>query len=281
MTREQWLDAHAYLRPIASVAERVDAALAAIEMEPPRIPEWSGYADDFGAGIPLLTSPAVAIDLEPPGRAAAALVEKLAASGLPDTLGVDTSRLCAELRREIQSPRRIVDWLLGDDAFVPSSPGLLRYLGWIATARCLSPLVRAFDGWRNDERWMQPICPMCGSEPAMAQLVGVDPGRKRFLCCGCCRTRWQFGRTRCPFCREDAQRLSVLTVAGQAGLRIDSCESCKGYLKTLEGQQDDALLLSDWSSLHLDLLAHDRGLKRRAVSLYDLEPVLPASTKPL
>jgi FdhE protein len=45
-------------------------------------------------------------------------------------------------------------------------------------------------------------------------------------------------------------------------------------LKTLEGQADEELLLSDWSSLHLDLVAHDRGLKRLAVSLYDLEPIL-------
>jgi hypothetical protein len=31
-------------------------------------------------------------------------------------------------------------------------------------------------------------------------------------------------------------------------------------------------LLSDWSSLHLDLIAHDRGLKRLAASLYEFEP---------
>jgi hypothetical protein len=31
-------------------------------------------------------------------------------------------------------------------------------------------------------------------------------------------------------------------------------------------------LLSDWSSLHIDLIAHDRGLKRLAASLYEFEP---------
>ena len=31
-------------------------------------------------------------------------------------------------------------------------------------------------------------------------------------------------------------------------------------------------MLSDWSSLHLDLIAHDRGLKRLAASLYEFEP---------
>ena len=280
MTRDDWLEAHPYLRSVADLDDRVEVTLAGIEIEPPRLPSWDEYADDFGAGVPLLSSPAAAVDLEPAGRTVAALVERLAASPSPGTFGDETSRLLAELRHEVSSPRRIVDWLLGDDAFAPSSPGWLRYLGWIATARWLDPLVRAFGGWRNDERWMQAYCPTCGSAPAMAQLVGLDPGRRRFLSCGRCRTRWQFGRTRCPFCENDSQHLAVVAVEGEGGLRIDSCESCKGYLKTLEGQNEETLLLSDWSSLHLDLLAHDRGLKRLAVSLYDLEPLLLASAKP-
>src|SRR4029077_13742544 len=105
-------------------------------------------------------------------------------------------------------------------------------------------------------------------------LVGADPGRQRLLACGCCGTRWQYKRTGCPFCEGDSQRLSALAVGEEAGLRIDYCESCGGYLKTYDGQGDEALLLSDWTSLHLDLIAHDRGLKRLAASLYDFAQVL-------
>jgi len=104
----------------------------------------------------------------------------------------------------------------------------------------------------------------------MAQLVGVDPAKKRLLSCGCCRTRWQYGRTRCPFCDVDSHRLAIVAVEGEAGLRVDSCEACKGYLKTLVGQVDETFLLLDWTSLHLDLAARDRGLKRLAGSLYEL-----------
>ena len=60
----------------------------------------------------------------------------------------------------------------------------------------------------------------------------------------------------------------------EAGLRIDHCEACKGYLKTYDGQGNEELLLADWSSLHLDLLAHDRGLKRMAASMFDLGPLV-------
>jgi len=279
MTLDDWLKSHAYLRQVASVQARVEAALDAIELEQPRVPSWEEYAEEFGAGVPLLSSSTAAIDFEPAGKAANALVERLAADGLPGAIGEETRQLAAELRSEIRSPRRIVDWLLGDDAFAPSSPGLLRYLGWTAAAACFAPLVRAYTEWRNEERWMKPYCPTCGSAPAMARLVGVDPGRKRFLSCGACLTNWQFGRTRCPFCRVDAQRLAVVSVTGEGGLRIDYCELCKGYLKTLNALDGDAFLMADWTSLHIDLVAHDRGLKRRAASLYDLESCLPTSAK--
>lgn len=48
-----------------------------------------------------------------------------------------------------------------------------------------------------------------------------------------------------------------LAIEGEAGLRIG--ESCKGYLKTYDGQGDEAVLLADWTSLPFDLVARDRG----------------------
>jgi hypothetical protein len=48
-----------------------------------------------------------------------------------------------------------------------------------------------------------------------------------------------------------------VTIEGEPGLRIDHCEACRGYLKTYDGQGHESLFLSDWSSLHLDLIAHD------------------------
>jgi FdhE protein len=47
--------------------------------------------------------------------------------------------------------------------------------------------------------------------------------------------------------------------------------ACGSYLKTYEGLGREALLLADWTSLHLDVLAQDRGLKRMAASLFGLE----------
>jgi FdhE protein len=238
-----------------------------------RVHDWDDYRLDFLAGIPLLSSVDAGIDVEPGGRMAAALLERLAAGPSPERLAAEVRALDAHLQRTPMASRRIADFLLGDEALAPPFPGLLRYLAWTAMARFLRPVVMAFDAWRDEDRWLRRYCPTCGSLPAMAQLVGADNGRKRLLSCGCCGTRWVFTRTACPFCEADSQRLASVAIEGEPGLRIDHCEACGGYLKTYAGQGHEGLLLSDWSSLHLDLIAHDRGLKRLAASLYDFEPL--------
>ena len=55
---------------------------------------------------------------------------------------------------------------------------------------------------------------------------------------------------------------------GEAPLRIDHCETCRGYVKTYDGEGHENLLLADWTSIHLDIIAQDRGLQRLAASLY-------------
>jgi FdhE protein len=272
MSPDPWLEAHAYLRPLADLSAGVDRAAGEIDVLDARIPDWDDYRADFLAGVPLLRSTAAAVDLEPGGRMASALLERLASEAASGRFAEETRALATELQREPQVARRIADLLLGDEAYTPPFPGLLRYLAWTAMARFLRPVVSAFDGWRDEEKWGRRYCPTCGSLPAMAQLVGADPGRMRLLSCGCCGTRWQFKRTGCPFCEADSQRLASVAIEGEPRLRIDHCESCGGYLKTYDGQGNEALLLSDWSSLHLDLIAHDRGLKRLADSLYQFEP---------
>jgi FdhE protein len=271
MTTDLWLDAHSYLRPLANLSAQVDRAAAGIGVLDAHIPNWEDYRADFLAGVPLLPSTAAAVDLEPGGRMAGALLERLASETSSGKLAADTRALETELRRAPQVSRRIADFLLGDETFRPPFPGLLRYLAWTATARFLRPVVNAFDGWRDEDRWLRRYCPTCGSLPAMAQLIGVDPGRRRLLSCGCCGTRWQFRRIGCPFCEiPDDHRLAALAIEGEKYLRIDYCQSCRAYLKTYDGVGSENLFLADWTSLHLDIIARDRGLKRLAASLYEL-----------
>jgi FdhE protein len=269
-----WLAAHEYLRPVAELCALVDRAAADVEpaTRGAAVPSRDDYREEFLAGVPLLRSERVVVDLEPAGAMTAALARAVSSRASPGRVRDEAAALDAALRSEPDAARRIADWLLGDESWSPPSPGLLRYLGWTAAARFLRPVVEAFERSGEDERWMRGYCPTCGSSPAMAHLAEADASRARRMCCGLCRTRWQYPRTKCPFCEADSQRLSIVAVEGEGGLRIDYCPSCRGYLKTYAGQGNEALLLSDWSSLHLDLIAHDRGLKKLAAALYEFEP---------
>ena len=268
---DAWLACHPYLQPVADLHALVECAASDVSMPTAPVPAWSDYAADFHAGVPLLRSARTAIDLRAIDRALCALVERLASSPLPDTLAADYRGLRAALGRDEEAPRRAVASLLEAASLTSTHDGLLRYLGWTVAARYLGPVVATFRGWRDEERWLRHYCPTCGTPPAMGQLVGADPGRLRLLSCGCCRTRWRYRRTGCPFCEtEDDHRLAAFAVEGEGALRIDYCETCRGYLKTYVGEGRESVFLADWTSLHLDVIARSRGLNRRAASLYEL-----------
>jgi len=271
LTLGEWLRSHRFLGPLAQVRGRIDAAIADAGPSISPFSGWDEYVEDFAAGVPLLRSEAH-IDLEPAGLAIVKVVATLALDRLCPALLDDAAALSAQLREDRYAPRHVVDWLLGDDSWKPVRHGLLRSAGWVTMAAGLRPLVQGFSEWRDEDHWLRRYCPTCGALPSMAHLVGVDPGRRRLLVCGRCATEWRFGRTACPFCETASHRLASV---GEGGLRIDYCESCRGYVKTYSGHGDEQVLLADWTSLHLDLVATNRGLKRMATSLYDLEPGLP------
>jgi len=266
MTQDSWLSTHPYLQSVADLHAQIEKAASNL----PRacIPSWHDYEHDYRSGVPLLRSPSSTVDLKPFGIILWSLINKLSSMPLPDSVTQEIRDLQARDPLDLQHAAAT---LLNADGASCKYAGLMRYLGWTAMARYLLKVVHAFGQWRDEEHWLRQYCPTCGSMPAMAQLVGADQGRRRFLCCGCCSTRWQYLRTGCPFCQNaDDHRLSVLKVEGEGGLRIDYCKSCEGYLKTYDGEGSETVLLADWTSIHLDVVACDRGLKRAAASLYEL-----------
>jgi FdhE protein len=110
--------------------------------------------------------------------------------------------------------------------------------------------------------WERGNCPVCGSWPLLAELRGLD--QKRVLRCGLCATEWDFPRLQCPFCDEhDHRQLGFFHVEGEESRqRAATCEQCRGYVKTiftLGPLSAPQLLVTDLSTLHLDLAAAERG----------------------
>lgn len=271
MKQEAWLTGHPYLLSLAEFHAQVEGAAVGLPPALACVPNWQDYEGEYVAGVPLLRSCSTTIDLRPVETTLEALIGKLGSAPLRGNLVQDIRDLQVELDQDRDFSQRAVAGLVDPDALASTHFGLLRFLGWTVMARYLSGVVDAFGKWREEERWLRRYCPTCGSLPAMAQLLGIDPCRVRFLSCGCCGTRWRYRRTGCPFCEnEDDRRLASMVVEGEKDLRIDYCGSCGGYIKTYNGSGSESVLLADWTSFHLDVIARDQGLNRLAGSLYEM-----------
>ncbi len=83
MTHDAWLARHPYLQPIAEVRALVDTAAGRVAAPVPREPGWQDYLADFQAGIPLLQSERVAIDVSDPLHVVRSMLEALLSMPLP------------------------------------------------------------------------------------------------------------------------------------------------------------------------------------------------------
>ena len=116
----------------------------------------------------------------------------------------------------------------------------------------------------DQERWWKGYCPICGSEPFMAEMK--EEGA-RFLVCSSCGYEWRFNRLKCPFCENaDHEKLRYFYTEKEGKVyRIDVCEKCKRYIKTVDTNQLDAdviPIIEDAGSLYLDVLAQQEGYSR-------------------
>jgi len=110
-------------------------------------------------------------------------------------------------------------------------------------------------------------CPACGSSPSVARLRRAD-GR-RFLTCGLCGSEWEAVRLACACCgTQDRASLGVLRLDDADARWIETCERCKGYIKTVDERklpEGETILpvVDESATLHLDLLAEREGYIRR------------------
>ncbi|MDD2673136.1 MAG: formate dehydrogenase accessory protein FdhE [Syntrophales bacterium] len=109
--------------------------------------------------------------------------------------------------------------------------------------------------------WREGYCPVCGKEPKIGELREEEGAR--YLFCSQCGTNWQFRRIKCPFCGNEEQKtLSYFTVEEDERYRVDVCDRCKRYIKTVDfrkTQEEADLDIEDIATLHLDVLANEEG----------------------
>jgi formate dehydrogenase maturation protein FdhE len=110
-------------------------------------------------------------------------------------------------------------------------------------------------------------CPFCGARPwiSVRKSSSGDDGGVRYLCCSLCALEWNFNRSCCPACfEEDPHKLPVYSTEAHPLVRIETCETCRRYIKSIDLTQDARPIpaIDDLVSLSMDLWAIDDGFVR-------------------
>ena len=116
-------------------------------------------------------------------------------------------------------------------------------------------------------------CPFCNEQPVAAILRPEGEGGKRSLLCSLCFTEWQFRRLLCPRCgEEDHQKLPVYTAGQFPHIRIEACDTCRTYLKSIDLTRNGLAVpeVDEIASLPLDLWASENHYSKLQSNLFGL-----------
>jgi FdhE protein len=116
-----------------------------------------------------------------------------------------------------------------------------------------------------------PLCPFCGSKPQLAVLRPEGDGAKRFLLCSLCGTEWFFRRLLCPNCAEENKdHLPVFTAAEFDYVRIDACDTCHTYIKSIDLSKNGKAVpvVDELATVSLNLWAQENHYQKVQPNLF-------------
>ncbi|HVJ09369.1 MAG TPA: formate dehydrogenase accessory protein FdhE [Acidisarcina sp.] len=117
------------------------------------------------------------------------------------------------------------------------------------------------------------ICPFCSARPVAGVLRGEGDGAKRWLLCSLCATEWPFLRVACPNCGErDKDMLPIYTASEFEHVRVEACDRCKTYLKSIDLTRDGHAVpvVDELATVALNLWAEDHGYSKLESNLLGL-----------
>lgn len=282
---KDWVKERPYLEEIAGLHEIIAAAIeenAAPEPESDSAGvDQAPAVEELKKGVPLLRAVEAgeAIIAHAAGLLEAMTGALVKASPTEEIKG-HASRAQGAFQKQAALPGQVVAEVLetgtlqqGRESLGEIDEGFIVFLTWSALSGALEPLQRQLAELLEEHTWRRGYCPLCGHLPAMGYLFHTErgKGRERDLVCGCCRMRWRYKRIGCPYCDNTEQgQLNIIGLDDEPELRIDTCDRCKAYLKTYMGEGKEEVALADWSTLHLDLVAKEKGFKRSGHRMYTL-----------
>jgi len=118
-------------------------------------------------------------------------------------------------------------------------------------------------------------CPFCAGPPQLSMLQGGGEleGGGRALLCATCFTTWPFRRVRCASCGEENEhRLAYFHSPALDHLRVDACDTCMRYLKTVDLTRLGVAvpLVDEVAGAPLDVWAREHGYEKIELNLVGL-----------
>ena len=128
------------------------------------------------------------------------------------------------------------------------------------------------------DRDMSPgerACPFCGGAPQVSILQSANDadGGGRQLLCATCFTAWPLRRVCCAHCgAEDERELGYFHSPAFDHLRVDTCEICKRYIKTVDLTRLGLAVpvVDEVAGAPLDVWARERGYEKMELNLIGL-----------
>jgi FdhE protein len=228
----------------------------------------------------------------PPGAGSSLVVPKDFPVDLEGSTDLFRSllRLCRDANPQLAAKAATIEQALVDDtldlrtlmagggseqeiARTAGDRGLDAQILWFLVRSSARPSIEAASevlrGGIDLESSRQGPCPVCGSLPAINLLKGAE-GR-RYALCSWCACQWRVDRLSCSVCgNKEPGALHYFCGEGEEAHRIDLCDACHHYIKTIDcrslGDPDPGL--EDLATLHLDVVALEKGYTRAAPQLW-------------
>jgi FdhE protein len=137
----------------------------------------------------------------------------------------------------------------------------------------LAEYLAAIADFDSGPNYAKSVCPFCGRKPVAGVLRPEGDGGKRSLVCSFCATEWQFRRVVCPNCGEtDMGKLPVYIAEEFQHVRVESCDTCKSFLKTIDLTNNGHAipLIDELATIPLTFWAQEKGYIKLEVNLLGL-----------
>jgi FdhE protein len=113
-------------------------------------------------------------------------------------------------------------------------------------------------------------CPVCAAKPQVGVLRPEGDGAKRSLICALCAHEWEYRRIVCPSCgEENPHKLAVYTAEEFGHVRVEACETCHSYIKTVDLSKNGLALpvVDELATIPLNLWATEHGYTKLQINL--------------